>query len=59
MDLAAAVDMLWGSTFARFVTGSNSPVGTVGSVVKTVAEWVEAVRTRVESRVEFRYGQVT
>ena len=36
VDLEAAVDMLWGSTFARFVTGSNSPVGTVGSVVKTV-----------------------
>ena len=36
VDLDAAVDMLWGSTFARFVTGSNSPVGTVGSVVKTV-----------------------
>ena len=36
VDLEAAVDMLWGSAFARFVTGSNSPVGTVGSVVKTV-----------------------
>ena len=36
VDLDAAVDMLWGSAFARFVTGSNSPVGTVGSVVKTV-----------------------
>ena len=36
VDLEAAVDMLWGSAFARFVTGSNSPVGTVGAVVKTV-----------------------
>ena len=36
VDLEAVVDMLWGSAFARFVTGSNSPVGTVGSVVKTV-----------------------
>ena len=38
VDLDAAVDMLWGSTFARFVTGSNSPVGTVGAVVKTVLD---------------------
>ena len=36
VDLDAAVDVLWGSTYARFVTGSNSPAGTVGATVQTV-----------------------
>lgn len=36
VGLEAAVDTLWGSAFARFVTGSNSPVGTVGGAVRTV-----------------------
>ena len=36
VDLDTAVDVLWGSAYARFVTGSNSPVGTVGAVVQTV-----------------------
>ena len=34
IDLEAAVDLLWGSVFARFVSGSNSPAGTVGAAVK-------------------------
>ena len=38
MDLEAAVDLLWGSVFARFVADSNSPAGTVGAAVKTVLD---------------------
>ncbi len=38
VDLDAAVDLLWGSAFARFVWGATSPVGTVGASVKMVLD---------------------
>ena len=38
VDLEAAVDLLWGSAFARFVADSNSPAGTVSAVVKVVLD---------------------
>ena len=53
IDLEAAVDMLWGSAFARFVTGSNSPVGTVGSVVQTVLKGLQ--RSGGASKVEMSF----
>ena len=56
IDLEAAVDMLWGSAFARFVTGSNSPVGTVGAVVQTVLKGLQ--RSGVASQVEMGYETV-
>ena len=56
VDLDAAVDMLWGSTFARFVTGSNSPVGTVGAVVQTVLKGLQ--RSGGASKVEMSYETV-
>ena len=56
VDLEAAVDMLWGSAFARFVTGSNSPVGTVGGVVQTVLKGLQ--RSGGASKVEMGYETV-
>ena len=56
LDLDAAVDMLWGSTFARFVTGSSSPVGTVGSVVKTLLDGLK--RSERVSKFEMGYETV-